>query len=194
MIRINLLPYRQHRRRMQVLAHLALALGMIVLVVIGLGLWHVHLGGIVQQAQDELEQLRQENEAFEQRIGEIKSIDVLRAEVEKKLEIVDRLQTGRFRSLTTLYDLSNRIPAKVWLTRFEDAGEHIRLEGMAESNKAIADFMRAMDDSPHFKEVRLEGVSRQRLAGYTVRQFRLILYRHAVQKGNQETQPVRRGR
>ncbi len=194
MIRINLLPYRQHRRRMQVLAHLAGALGAAVLVLISLGIWHAHLDGIVEQTQEELEQLRQENEALEKNIGEIKTIDALRAEVEKKLKIIDTLQMGRFRSLTTLFDLSNRIPANVWLTRFEDAGGHVRLEGMAESNKAIADFMRAMDHSPHFREIRLEGVSRQRVGGYTVRQFRLVLYRHAALESSQETQPARRGR
>jgi type IV pilus assembly protein PilN len=101
----------------------------------------------------------------------------LRVEVERKLEIIDQLQKGRFRSLMTLNEIAQVIPKNVWLTSIKDKSEEIGLEGLAESNKAVANFMRMLDQSPLFSNVKLLGISRVEVDGMAVRKFTLNLDR-----------------
>jgi type IV pilus assembly protein PilN len=177
MIRINLLPYRPARRQRQILQHLGVALGAVTLaVMISLGAQWIassRLSSLKQQYHS----LRSENVALMKEIGRIKDLDKLRADVERKLGLVDQLQRGRFRSLNTFVALAKVIPANVWLTSIKDTGTEIRLSGIGESNNAVADFMRALDASPLFTNIRLQVITRTEASGMAVRQFDLVINR-----------------
>lgn len=177
MIRINLLPYRAALRQQQILQHLAVALGAIGVVVMLSLIMHLVAASQLSDLQDEFGNLRAQNMALQKKIGKIKNLDHLRKDVEKKLKLVDRLQAGRFRSLKTLYELARTIPENVWLTQIMDKGGEIRLKGLGESNKAVANFMRALDKSPLFSNVRLQVISRTAVDDVPVRSFNLTFVR-----------------
>ena len=171
MIRINLLPYRPARRQRQILQHLGVALGAVTLVaLISLGAQWISTSQLSSLKQ-EYQSLRGQNLALMKEIGRIKDLDKLRADVERKLGLVDQLQRGRFRSLNTFVALAKVIPANVWLTSIKDTGAEIRLSGIGESNNAVADFMRALDASPLFTNIRLQVITRTEASGMAVRQF-----------------------
>jgi len=176
-IRINLLPYRAALRQQQILQHLAVALGVIGVVVMLSLIMHLVATAQLSDLQDEFGNLRAQNMALQKKIGKIKNLDNLRKDVEKKLKLVDRLQAGRFRSLKTLYELTRTIPENVWLTQIVDKGGEIRLKGLGESNKAVANFMRALDKSPLFSNVRLQVISRTTVDDVPVRSFDLTFVR-----------------
>ncbi len=177
MIRINLLPYRPARRQRQILQHLGVALGAVALVVlISLSAQWIATSQLSDLKQ-EYQSLRGQNLALMKEIGRIKDLDKLRADVERKLGLVDQLQRGRFRSLNTFVALAKVIPANVWLTSIADTGAEIRLSGIGESNNAVADFMRALDASPLFTNIRLQVISRTEASGMAVRQFNLVINR-----------------
>lgn len=177
MIRINLLPYRTARRQQQILQHLGVALGAVALaVLISLGAQWIassRLSGLKQ----EYSSIRAQNQALMKQIGRIKDLDKLRADVERKLGLVDQLQRGRFRSLDTFVALARVIPANVWLLSVTDTGAEIRLSGIGESNNAVADFMRALDASPLFTNIRLQVITRTDNSGMAVRRFDLLIKR-----------------
>lgn len=177
MIRINLLPYRPARRQRQILQHLGVAFGAVALAaLISLSAQWIassRLSDLKQQYQS----LRTHNLALMKQIGRIKDLDKLRADVERKLGLVDQLQKGRFRSLNTFVALAKVIPSNVWLTSVKDTGAQIRLSGIGESNNAVADFMRALDASPLFTDIRLQVISRTEAGGMAVRQFNLVFNR-----------------
>ena len=177
MIRINLLPYRPARRQRQILQHLGVALGAVTLVaLISLGAQWISTSQLSSLKQ-EYQSLRGQNLALMKEIGRIKDLDKLRADVERKLGLVDQLQRGRFRSLNTFVALAKVIPANVWLTSIKDTGAEIRLSGIGESNNAVADFMRALDASPLFTNIRLQVITRTEASGMAVRQFDLVINR-----------------
>ena len=166
MIRINLLPYRPAKSQRQILQHLGVALGAVAAVVlISLAVQWVATSRLSDLKHQD-ESLRNQNQALMKEIGRIKDLDKLRADVERKLGLVDHLQRGRFRSLNTFVALSKVIPANVWLTSVKDMGQEIRLSGIGESNNAVANFMRALDASPLFDNIRLQ-----------VRRFNLVFNR-----------------
>ncbi len=177
MIRINLLPYRNALRQRQILQHVAVALGVVALAaVISLGM-HIYASSTLSGLENELAQLKHRNQELNKKIGEIRNLDKLRADVQRKLKLVDKLQQGRFRSLNTLVALSQAIPENVWLTNISDQGGSISLKGLGESNKAVANFMRALDRQPVFSNVRLLVIKRKTIGSVPVRQFSLTMQR-----------------
>ncbi len=187
MIRINLLPYRNARRRQQIVQHLGIAFGAIALTgLIAMGL-HWSASSQLADLQETYTELKAQNQMLQKKIGKIRNLEALRADVEKKLKLVDQLQEGRFRSLMTLHELARLIPENVWLTKIQDDGPLIKLKGLGESNKAIANFMRQLDASKLFSDVRLEVISRVNAGGVTVRSFSLTLARVDKSAGQPKT-------
>jgi len=177
MIRINLIPYRGVRRQRQVLQHIAAALGVVGLaVVISLGL-HIYGSATLSGLQDHLASLHAQNKLLNLKIGKIRDLDKLRADVQKKLTLVDQLQKGRFRSLETLLALSHAIPENVWLLNIKDSGGNLQLDGLGESNKAVANFMRALDQEQVFTGVNLQVIQREAIGAIPVRNFSLKMKR-----------------
>lgn len=183
MIRINLLPYRAQRRQTQILQHLAVALGSIVLVLLLLGAVHAWKATELSSLEDEYRQLKQQNDALKKKIGELANLDQLRADVQGKLNAVDKLQKGRFHTLNTLHELSKVIPANVWITSISDSNGQLSLSGLGESNKAVANFLRALDESPLFGAVQLQVISRQQIGSISVRLFSLSITRLEPEEG-----------
>lgn len=177
MIRINLLPYRTQRRQVQILQHLAVAIGSIVLVLMLLGGLHTWKSIELTDLEDEFRQLKKENDDLKRKIGELANLDRLRADVQGKLNAVDTLQKGRFHTLNTLYELSKVIPTNVWLTQVNNKGAAVKLSGMGESNKAVANFMRSLDESELFGSVQLQVIQRKAEGSIPVRQFNLSVSR-----------------
>lgn len=177
MIRINLLPYRAERRQRQILQHISVTLGALGLVVLLAVVFHIANTMTLSSLKDQHADLVTQDQVLLKKIGKIKDLDNLRADVERKLKLVDTLQNGRFRSLETLIALSKAIPENVWLTNIVDKGGSLQLSGLGESNKAVANFMRALDQSPLFSNVRLQVISRQKIKGTPVRHFDLLLDR-----------------
>lgn len=177
MIRINLLPYREERCRRYILQHIMTilaALALALLFALGAGLSN---GFTLSGFQTKLDSLQAQNKVLNEKLGQVKNMDRLRADVRRKLYLVDSLQHGRFRSLKTLIALSRAIPENVWLLSIRDAGGALRLDGLGESNKAVANFMRALDQEKIFADVRLQVIERQRIGRVPVRKFSLHMER-----------------
>ncbi|MDQ6981544.1 MAG: PilN domain-containing protein [Mariprofundus sp.] len=177
MIRINLIPYRLARRQQQIIWHVSSFFA--VITVAGLLGLAAHTVASIQLSdlKEESIIIQQQNAALKKKIGKIKNLDSLRADVERKLELVDRLQEGRFRSLKTLNAIASIIPENVWLDVIADHGGDIELSGMGESNRAVASFMRRLDQSADFTDVRLGEINRVVVDGLPMRRFSLSLSR-----------------
>ena len=177
MIRINLIPYRMIRQQQRISQHVGNFLGIIVLaVVLSLGA-HSIVSLKLDDLKTQAAQMTAQNQDLKEKIGKIEHLDALRTEVERKLKLVDQLQEGRFRSLITLNEIAQLIPKNVWLTSITDNTTEIGLVGLGENNKAVANFMRLLDQSALFSNVRLQGINRVEIDGMAVREFTLNLDR-----------------
>ncbi|MDQ6996707.1 MAG: PilN domain-containing protein [Mariprofundus sp.] len=177
MIRINLIPYRVERQQQQTMQHVSAFFAVAVLAaLLALG---AHTFDSLQLAdlKEETIATQKLNDDLKSKIGTISNLANLRSDVERKLKIIDRLQEGRFRSLKTLHAIASVIPENVWLDKIKEAGGDIELSGLSESNKAVSNFMRKLDKSPLFTNVRLGEITRVMRGGVPVRRFNLKLAR-----------------
>ncbi len=196
MIRINLIPYRAERQQQQIMQHVTAFFAVVTVAsLLALG---AHTAASLQLAslKEDTMTAQKQNEVLKSKIGKIDNLANLRSDVEHKLKIVDRLQEGRFRSLKTLHAIAIVIPQNVWLDEIHDTGGDISLSGLGESNKAVASFMRKLDQSPLFTNVRLGEISRVMVNGLPVRRFSLKLARvdHATPGKAKATSPKQRRR
>ena len=189
MIRINLLPYRTQRRQTKILQHLVVALAVIVVAVSLVLIADLIKTSELTELEDTFSELKAQNAALQKRIGKIKNLDNLRADVERKLKLVEELQQGRFHALVTLNKLSSAIPENVWLNSIADSGGKISLTGLGESNKAVANFMRALDQDAVFSNISLSTIARKKIKNIPVRSFKLTMNRvsEEVQKKAKES-------
>jgi len=177
MIRINLIPYRTARSQRRIIQHLSVFFAVVIFAfLLTLGT-HTFVSLQLADLKEGTMSLQKQNRDLKQKIGKIENLDHLRANVERKLKIVDRLQEGRFFSLNTLHEIAAVIPGNVWLNQINEGGGSVMLTGLAESNKAVAVFMRKLDQSPMFSNVRLDVIRRVIVNSLPLRQFSLKLIR-----------------
>jgi len=177
MIRINLIPYRDARRQQQIIQHLSIFFALIIVAVLLAMGAHTTASLQLSDLKEETLRVQQQNAELKKKIGKIENLANLRTDVERKLGIVDRLQEGRFRSLKTLNEIAQVIPDNVWIKSIKDGGDTIQLSGLGESNKAVANFMRKLDQSPLFSNIQLLVISRITVDGLPVRTFSLNMTR-----------------
>jgi len=177
MIRINLIPHRAEFRKKQIIEYIAVFVSSILLVVgmiIVIDIWSTQeLAGL--QAEQAL--LKTQNAQLSKKIGELRNLDSLRKDVESKLQIVDELQAGRFRSFNTLVAIAKAIPQNIWLVALKDNAGSLSLTGLGESSKAVANFMRALETSIYFDDVHLTVDKEAEAEDIKVRQFVLTFHR-----------------
>jgi len=180
MIRINLLPYRDERRQRQIVRYLAVAF--VALGITGLLVLAAHSYESMQltDAQTRLQDVRDRNNVLVIKIGELSKFKEVQSEVQKKLDLMNKLQQDRFRSLNTLLGLSSAIPRNVWLTKVKESSGKIRLSGLGKSNRAVSAFMRALEKEKGFSGVNLKLIKRQRVNGVALRSFSLTMQRVAM--------------
>ena len=177
MIRINLIPHRAEFRKKQIIEYITVFVSSILLVIgiiIVIDIWSTQE---LTDLKAEQALLKTKNAQLSKKIGELRNLDSLRKDVEGKLQIVDELQAGRFRSFNTLVAIANAIPQNIWLVSLKDNAGSISLTGLGESSKAVANFMRALETSIYFDDVNLTVDKEAEAEGVKVRQFSLTFHR-----------------
>lgn len=148
MARINLLPWRAERRKQrerEFFMQLGAAAAVALVLVIGWSMW---MGMRIDNQTDrnaylqgQITQLKAENE-------QIKNLDKVRDRLLARKKIIEDLQANRSQMVHLFDELVKRTPASVRLTSMAQKGEQLTLDGVAQSNAAVADYMRNLEASP----------------------------------------------
>ncbi len=177
MIRINLLPTKQRKKRGA--GQQQLLLFVIILVALGLLLYSIHSGeqekvAILQQKEAEISK---EMKRLEELIGDINTIQEKKTSLKKKLDVIELLRKGKTGPVRILDELSTVIPKKVWLESLNQSGNTLNMNGMATDNKEIAIFMKNLEASPFFSDIKLVNITQGKTKDVSmpVMSFRLHL-------------------
>jgi type IV pilus assembly protein PilN len=145
MIRINLLPVRQVKKREEGRQFIVALVGVMVIALLGNGYWYLRLSGDRDKRQRKLDDTNQRIAQLEKVIGEVNNLNKRKKEVEDKLKVLDDLRTLRTGPIKLLDALATAIPKKVFVTEFEGKAETLKLVGQAESLDDVSDFMRGLN-------------------------------------------------
>lgn len=178
MIRINLLPHREEKRKQRMLAFYRL---LVLSGLLGLGIALAVAGVIAGQisAQEQRNNfIKAENAKLDEQIKEIaalrQEIDALKA----RQQAVEDLQSDRNQPVYLMDELVKQVPEGVYLRAFKQDGQRVVVSGYAQSNERVSEMLRNMSNNspwlerPDLIEIRSasvgQGKDQKRVFDFTV--------------------------
>jgi type IV pilus assembly protein PilN len=176
MIRINLLPHREEKRkrREQQFAVLAGMMGLIGLAVAG-GVYFF-LDSQETQQQRNVAYMKAEIDKLDKQIEEIRKIREETASLLAKKQVVESLQSNRSEPVQLLDQLLRQLPEGVYLKAIKQSGPKVNLIGYAQSNARVSTLMRNLGASPYLENpelVKIEAVPSPTNPGSRVNEFNM---------------------
>jgi type IV pilus assembly protein PilN len=173
MIRINLLPHREEKRKQRrqqffVVSALMVALG----AAVGL-LGHTYMAGNIERQERKNAIFEAEIASLDKEIAEIKRLrEQIDALVARK-QVIEALQGNRAESVHVFNELVHRMPEGVYLRALKQSGTRVALSGYAQSNSRVSNLMRGLDESPQLElpdlvEVKSAIKDERRLSDFTL--------------------------
>jgi type IV pilus assembly protein PilN len=173
MIRINLLPVREERRKADLrqfgLVLVGVFVGSIALVV----LYHTKLSSDVNEARAAVVATQQEIDRYKPQLKQVEEYRKTKAEIEQKLEVIERLEASRSGPVHVFDELATHAPPRLWLTKLDAHAGTITIEGMSLDNELVALFLTALNESEYFTDVELRETKAKELSGYKLNEFEL---------------------
>lgn len=148
MIRINLLPHREQKRkaRQQQIATLAGLISLMGIIVV-FGIYTMiddaitHQTGRNQYLNDQIALLDKE-------IAEIRNINTQMQELLARKQVVEALQNSRSEVVHLLDQLVRLLPDGVYFQSIKQEGQDVTLIGYAQTNARVSALMRNIESSP----------------------------------------------
>jgi type IV pilus assembly protein PilN len=175
--KINLLPWRaelREQRKREFGGMLVLAL------VAGAGVWfgvHTHLNGQIAHQENRNEFLRDEIAQLDKQILKIKDLEKTKQQLLARMQVIQELQQGRPQIVHVFEQLVRTVPDGLYLTKVAESGDKLSIDGMAESNGRISNYMESLEASAWLKnpnlqiiEVKEQGSSRVSRFSMTVQE------------------------
>lgn len=173
MIRINLLPHREEKRRLRRQQFYAISLAMVLLGALAGFVVHAVYAGYIERQEARNGFLKAEIAKLDQEIAEIRrlreQIDALLA----RKQVIESLQGVRAETVHLFNELAQGMPDGVYLKSVKQAGNRVTLSGYAQSNARVSHLMRNLDASPFLAQPTLVEVKAVTLDGRRVSEFTL---------------------
>ncbi|MEO8988274.1 MAG: PilN domain-containing protein [Rhodanobacter sp.] len=155
MAHVNLLPWRAERRKQrerEFYLQLAAAFVFAVLVVF---LWIFWMNQRIDNQNDRNAYLQTEIKQLDVRIAKIKDLEKVREHLLARKQIIEQLQADRSQMVHLFDELVKTIPTSARLTALKQSGQSMTLDGVAQSNASVAEYMRNIELSPWMGHVDL---------------------------------------
>ncbi len=173
MIRINLLPVREARRkaglRQQVVVWAGSVLGALALA------WAVHayISHDIDTAERRIQGLQAQLKQYEPQKAELEQFKQKKTEIEQKLAAIDRLERSRSGPVRMMDELATHVPERVWLTGLRTQNGSVELDGMSLDNELVAALLTRLEASPFFRQVELQGTELKQVNDLKLNTFRI---------------------
>jgi type IV pilus assembly protein PilN len=173
MARINLLPWREaerKRRRQEFAVAAGAAVGVAVLLALAT---HFHVEGLIEAQQGRNQFLQTEIAALDVKIKKIKDLETTKANLIARMNIIQQLQESRPEVVHLFDELVVTIPDGVYLTRVEQSGRSVIVDGQAQSNARVSALMRNIEASAWVGNPSLQLIENKDQTGTGLSRFRL---------------------
>lgn len=173
MARINLLPWREQERRRRkrdlgIIA--AAALGSVLLLGV---LLMVQIDAMIAAQNARNVYLEGQIAVLNRRIREINELEKKKADLLARMDVIQELQESRPEIVHLLDRLVDAVPAGVFLTKLQQEGGRITIEGRAQSNARVSALMRNVESSAWIGKPELVLIENKDETGTGFSHFRL---------------------
>jgi type IV pilus assembly protein PilN len=173
MARINLLPWREaERKRHQREFASTTAASLVVAILLAMAT-HFYVEGLIEAQQGRNKFLETEIAALDLKIKKIQELEATKAKLIARMNIIAQLQESRPEVVHLFDELAVTIPDGVYLTRAEQTGRSVIVEGQAQSNARVSSLMRNIEASPWISNPSLKLIENKDQTGTGLSRFNL---------------------
>ena len=175
MARINLLPWREERRKDQQKQFLSVMILSVFMVALLLVAVHLQVSRAIGIQNSRNEFLTKQITLVEAQIKEINNLARERKHLQDRIDIIQQLQRNRPEIVHLFDEIAKVLPDGVYLTKIVQKGRDLDIEGVAQSNARVSAFMRNLDSSPWLTNPTLKIIQSDKKADSTegARSFKL---------------------
>src|SRR6185312_2732477 len=175
MAKINLLPWRaerRERRKREFFTHLAVAFVAALVLVLLWGFWvSLRIGN----QNDRNEYLKGQITQLDAKITEIQNLQKVKDHLLARKRIVEKLQSSRSQMVHLFDQIVQTIPAGARVTGLKQQGDKLTLDGVAQSNATVAEYMRNIEASPWMGPTTLVSTTNVHNTTNTPYEFELVV-------------------
>ena len=173
MIRTNLLPHREEKRKARRQQFYGL-LGMIsVLALLIVFLVYTIISGYISAQESKNDLLKKEIAVLDQQIEQIKRLKEQTQALLSRKQVIESLQRDRAEAVRLLSEMVKQMPEGVYLRSIKQDGTKVSLVGYAQSNARVSTLMRNIEASPWLEkpllvEIKAVTVDKRRLNEFSL--------------------------
>lgn len=171
--RLNLLPWREMRRREQDRQLLTIAIGAWALMLLIVFYAHLHVTGLIEHQTRRNDFLKEEIAKVEKEIKEVAELKKRREALIARMNVIQQLQSDRTRVVRIFDELVRSMPEGVQLKSLKHNGKDMALTGVAQSNARVSALMRNLDAAQWFRDPNLNVINVRSRGGERVSEFSL---------------------
>ena len=155
MMRINLLPHREQKRKAR--REQFYVLFFLISVLSGLVVFLVFtvFSGYIAEQESKNAFLKKEIAVLDKQIDEIKRLKEQTQALLARKQIIESLQRDRAEAVRLLSELVKQMPEGVYVRSVKQEGVRISLNGYAQSNARVSTLMRNIEASPWLEKPQL---------------------------------------
>ncbi len=156
MAHINLLPWRETRRKEREREFAGIAGGAALLAAAVILYAHVQIGSMIESQQSRNAVLTREIAELDKAIAEIKTLEAEKSDLLARMDVIQDLQLSRPEIVHLFSELATTLPEGVYYTAIKREGAGVTVGGVAQSNARVSTLMRNMESSPWLEKPALD--------------------------------------
>lgn len=178
MIRINLLPQEEKAHRQVSFnfkaGEILIPVAVVAAVALVLGGTAMSQQVSVASLQKSITDVEEQSRALGPQIERVNRLAREKAELDLRLGIISKLESGRTSSVRLMDELARCVPDHLWLTTAQQVSPtQVSVEGVTYSNLVISDFMSSLERSPMFANVEVTLAQRSESSTGSTVKFRI---------------------
>jgi type IV pilus assembly protein PilN len=155
MIRVNLLPHREEKRKRRQQQFIGIGVFTAILGLVVAGAVWFFLDQQVEQQRANVAYMKAEIGKLDKQIEEIRKIREETASLLAKKQVVEGLQSNRSEPVQLLDQLLRQLPEGIYLKKIQQTGVKVNVVGYAQSNARVSTLMRNLGASPYLENPEL---------------------------------------
>lgn len=175
MIRINLLPHREEKRKARARRFHAVLAGVALLSALVVLAGHTYVNHAIEQQEARNAFLKKEIVSLDKEIEDIKRLRGQIDAVLSRKRVIEALQANRAQTVLVLNELARQVPEGISLRSVKQAGSRLTLAGYAQSNARVSTLMRNLDATPVMENARLIEIKAGTTANRRVSEFSMTV-------------------
>ena len=156
MAKINLLPWREERRK-ELLNEFLIMLGLVALfAALTVGIVHFYHSQLIERQNTRIGYIDKRIKEVDKKITEIKELEKQKESLLSRMRAIESLQRDRPLIVHLFDELVRSLPEGLSIVNLKQEGPKVTITGEAQSNARVSSFMRKIEQSEWIKGAKLK--------------------------------------